>query len=193
MVLGKLGVAVKLIALVPLVVNVRLCAAGAVVPVWNANESCCGETFSAAGGGIFTVTGTTRPVVPGALMAMAPKKMPVPRLEGFTLTLKNAGVAPELGFTESQEPLSLVEGVAVTAVVPPMVKNASNDCVCGTVLPEGNVKIRGFGVALNGDAPVLLTFTTTGTVTELLPDFTVTNPAKDPDVSDPGLTLTTST
>src|SRR5262249_2391870 len=124
---------------------------------------------------------------------IAPKNTPVPRLDGLTLTLKKAGVVPELGFTESQLPLSLVKLVAVTPADPPDVRNVSRLWVWGTVLPLEKRNTSGLGAALKGVAPLLFTLITAGTITELVPDLTVMKPAYDPAVSDPAFAVTLST
>lgn len=61
-----------------------------------------------------TRTGTLMPVVPGALMAMAPLKTPEPlSAPGFTVTWNEPGKVPETGNAESQLPPPFMIGVTV--------------------------------------------------------------------------------
>ena len=67
--------------------RVMVWGAGVVVPIWYANESWPGLTVSAGVPAMVTRTGTEIPVVPGALIAMAPLKTPEPVMAaGFTDT-----------------------------------------------------------------------------------------------------------
>lgn len=65
-----------------------------------------------------TKTGKLMPVVPGALIAIAPVNGPdvAGNAVGFTVTCSPPARLPDCGFTVSQPPPSLVRAVAVKVV-----------------------------------------------------------------------------
>lgn len=87
-----------------------------------------------------TNTGMLIPLVPGALMAIAPLNGPgvAGNAEGFTLTSRPPEMLPEVGFTLSQFPPSAVRGVAVNDVRLAVAVDKVTDFETGTVLLTGN-------------------------------------------------------
>jgi hypothetical protein len=96
-----------------------------------------------------TKIGKLMPVVPGALIAMAPVKGPgvAGSAVGFTVTWRPPARVPDCGFTVSQPPPSLVRGVAVNVVTLELLLESVTDCVAGTVLFTENRKLSELGLA----------------------------------------------
>jgi hypothetical protein len=171
-----------------LLVRVSVCGAGAAVPIWNAAESWAGFTLRAGVPAMVTRTGTLIPVVPGALIATAPLKMPAPpSAAGFTVTWNELGRPPEAGKTDSQFPPPFVIAVAVKAFTDTLLLDAVTVCDAGTVLFAAKLKLSELGLAVSGLlAPDEFTFSVTGTVTEDGPGpRTLMNPVSVPEVGAP--------
>ena len=101
-----------------LLVMARDWAAGGAVPICHAKLSWLDPTWMAGVPASVTKIGKLMPVVPGALIAIAPVKGPgvAGRAVGFTVTCRPPARVPDCGFTVSHPPPSLVRGVAVNVV-----------------------------------------------------------------------------
>lgn len=114
-----------------------------------------------------TSTGTTVPVVPGALIAIAALNVPaLGSAAGFTVTWKELGTVPKAGLMVSQLAPLLVVPVAVKLLTLGLLLETETFCVVAIVLFGGNVKLNELGVELSGPAPVELAFRVTGMLRE---------------------------
>lgn len=134
---------------------VRFCAAGVVVPICQANESCAGVTCSAGVPPTLTTTGTLMPVVPGGLIATAAENGPEPpgNAAGFTVTCNWLGKFPTCGVTVSQFPPLFTDVAAVKLETLGLVLEIDTFCETGTVLPAAIEKLSEVGFADNGLTP----------------------------------------
>ena len=182
-----LAVAVKLMLAPVLLVTLSVCEAGADWPIWKANESCAGLTLTAGVPAIVTSTGTLMPVVPGALMAMAPLNTPEPLIAaGLTVTWKDPGRLPDVGNTESHEPPPSMIGVAVNVVRLDVLLETVTAVDDGTVLPAAKLKLNEFGTADKLLGLDEFAFKVTGIVRVLDPGpDTLIKPTSVPDVGAP--------
>jgi hypothetical protein len=124
-------------------------------------------------------------------MAIAPKYIPPPRFDGFTLTVSASGTVPEVGFTASQFPPVLVEGVAVNAC--PLTPLIVNCWLCETTDPVLKLNVRAVGVAEKFDVPLVSTLRITGTLVFVPVDMIEMKPPYEPAVSEPAATDTVKT
>ena len=134
-----------------------------------------------------TVTRTCMltPVVPGALIDIAPEKGPLPagNEAGLTETCKVLGRFPEGGVTVSQFPVPLVNADAVNVVTLALLLVTETDCEAGSVLLAANAKLSEFGLTESGlTPPCEFAFSTTGMVTEAPGAVTLINPVSVPEV-----------
>jgi hypothetical protein len=108
-----------------------------------------------------TSTGTTIPVVPGGLIAIAALNVPAPSAAGLAVTWNDPGTLPLVGKTVSQFPLLLVLGVAVKEVTLALLLATETVEDCGTALFAGKLKLSEFGEAVRGLAafPLMVTCT----------------------------------
>src|SRR5690348_5991167 len=131
------------------------CGVGVVVPICQANETCAGVTLIDGVPPTVTTTGRLTPVVPGALIDIAPENGPLPagKAAGLTETWRVFGKLPESGVTVSQFPVPLVKAEALKAVTLELLLVTETDCDTGNVAFAGKAKVNEFGFTTSGLVP----------------------------------------